>query len=112
MDESAGDRVRSRLSGRGPDALGEIAQILLDNPWLNQALSVALDARERAQHASQNAMRGVGVPTRGDVDRLGRRLRALSERLESLEDAVDRIEEQVRELRRASSVTRGSADRG
>ena len=109
MDESAADRVRSRISERGPDALGEIAQILLDNPWLNQALSVALDARERAQHASQNAMRGVGVPTRGDVDRLGRRLRALSERLESLEDAVDRIEEQVRELKRASSETRGSA---
>lgn len=109
MDESAGDRLKSRISGRGPDALNEIAQLLLDNPWLNQALSVALDARERAQHASQNAMRGVGVPTAGDVDRLGRRLRALSERLESLEDAVDRIEQQVRELKRASSSTRGSA---
>jgi hypothetical protein len=108
MDESAGDRLKSRLSGRGPDALGELAQILLDNPWLNQALSVALDARERAQHASQNAMRGVGVPTTGDVDRLGRRLRALSDRLESLEDAVDRIEEQVRELKRASSPGRAS----
>ncbi|MGH2923085.1 MAG: hypothetical protein ACRDKH_03520 [Solirubrobacterales bacterium] len=109
MDESAADRLRSRLSARGPDALGELAQFLLDNPWLNQALSVALEARERAQHASQNAMRNVGVPTSGDVDRLGRRLRALSERLESVEDAVDRLEDQVRDLKRASTPARDSA---
>jgi hypothetical protein len=109
MEESAADRLRSRLSARGDDALGELAQFLLDNPWLNQALSVALEARERAQHAGQYAMRNVGVPTAGDVDRLGRRVRALSERLEALEDAVDRIEDDVRALRRASSSTRGSA---
>jgi len=107
MEESSADRLRNRLSTRGEDALGELAQFLLDNPWLNQALSVALDARERAQHAGQNAMRNVGVPTAGDVDRLGRRVRAVSERLEALEDAVDRIENELRALR-ASSSTRGS----
>ena len=111
MDESAGERLRNRLSARGEDALGELAQFLLDNPWLNQALSVALDARERASVAGQHAIRNVGVPTASDVDRLGRRLRALSERLESLEDSVDRIERQLTELRRASTSARGSGGR-
>ena len=110
MDESAGEGLRSRLSSRGEEALGELAQFLLDNPWLNQALSVALEARERASVAGQNAIRNVGVPTAADVDRLGRRLRGLSARLEALEDAVDRLERQVGELRRPSSPTRGSGE--
>lgn len=106
MDESPGERLRSRLSARGEEALGELAQFLLDNPWLNQALAVALEARERASAAGQHAIRNVGVPTTSDVDRLGRRLRGLSARLEALEDAVDRLERQLAELRRPSSPGR------
>ena len=34
-------RRRARGSSRSEDALGELAQFLLDNPWLNQALQVA-----------------------------------------------------------------------
>ena len=100
MDESGSEGLRDRLSARGEEALGELAQFMLDNPWLNQALSVAIDARDRASQASASAMRNVGVPSRSDLDRLGRRFRALSERLEALEDSVDRLERQLAELRR------------
>jgi len=100
MDESGGEGIRERLSARGEEALGELAEFLLDNPWLNQALQVAVDARERASQASATAMRNVGVPTSAELDRLGRRLRGLSERLESLEDALDRLEREVIELKR------------
>jgi hypothetical protein len=111
MDESGGDRVKETLfsdagSGRG-GALSDLAQFLLDNPWLNQALQVAFDARERASQASAQAMRGVGVSSTSETDRLGRRLRALSDRLESLEDAVDRIERRLTQMQKDSTSGRG-----
>ena len=36
-------------------------------------------------------IRNLNLPTGNDVDRLARRLRALSERLEEVEDALDRL---------------------
>jgi hypothetical protein len=113
MDESGGDGgadgLRERLSARGEEALADLAQALLDNPWLNQALQVAVDARERASQASATAMRNVGVPTASDLERLGRRLRSVSERLESVEDALDRLEREVGELRRRQGQPSGPA---
>ncbi len=47
---------RERISGRGEDALSEIAQLLLENPLLHQALQVAVDARDRVTQASASAM--------------------------------------------------------
>jgi hypothetical protein len=110
MDESGGEGGKGRVpgrAGRSEGALGDLAQFLLDNPWLNQALQVAFDARERASQASAQAMRGVGVSSTSEVDRLGRRLRAVSERLESLEDAVDRIEQRLAQVQKDSSRGRG-----
>ena len=99
MVESGGEGPKSRnpkRGGRTEGTLGDLAQLLLDNPLFNQALQVAFEARDRASQASAQAMRGVGVSSASDVDRLGRRLRAISERLEALEDAVDRIERELR----------------
>jgi hypothetical protein len=91
---------RDRTSSRSEDTLGELADLLLDNPWFNQALQLALGARERASQAGAQAMRNVGVPTAADVDRLARRVRALSERLESVEDKLDALGQQMAELQR------------
>ena len=91
---------QERVSSRSEDTLGEIADFLLDNPWFNQALQLALGARERASQAGAQAMHNVGVPTAADVDRLARRVRALSERLESVEDKLDALDQQVVELQR------------
>ena len=54
---------------------------------MNQALQVAFGARERASQAGAHAIRNLNLPTGNDVDRLARRLRAVSERLEAVEDA-------------------------
>jgi hypothetical protein len=99
-DEGA-ERSEERASSRGEDTLGDLADFLLDNPWLNQALQLALGARERASQAGAQAMRNVGVPTAADVDRLARRVRGLSERLESVEDKLDALGHELAELRRA-----------
>ena len=101
MDEGGGEGIRDRISARGEGALGELAQFLVDNPWMNQALQVAFGARERASQAGAQAIRNLNLPTGNDVDRLVRRLRAVSERLEEVEDAVDRLGRALAELRRA-----------
>jgi hypothetical protein len=100
MDEGGGEGIRDRITARGEDALGELAQFLVDNPWLNQALQVAFGARERASQASASAIRNLNLPTGNDVDRLARRLRAVSERLEEVEDTLDRLSRELAELRR------------
>lgn len=99
MDETGGEGLKGRIS-RGEEALGELAQFLLENPWFNQALQVAFGARERASQASANAMRNLNVPTAADIDRLGRRVRAVSERLEGVEDKLDELGRELVALRR------------
>jgi hypothetical protein len=109
MEESGGERIREPNSARGESALGELAQFLVDNPWLNQALQVAFGARERASQASQSAIRSLNLPTGTDVDRLARRLRAVSERLESVEDTLDQLSREVTALRQERRPSQGSS---
>jgi hypothetical protein len=101
MDEGGGEGGRDRRSSRGEGGtLGELAQLLVDNPWMNQALQVAFGARDRASQAGASAIRNLNLPTGQDVDRLARRLRAVSERLEAVEDMLDQLAREVAELRR------------
>jgi hypothetical protein len=106
MDESGGEGIRDRISSRGEGTLGDLAQLLVDNPWMNQALQVAFGARERASQAGASAIRNLNLPTGNDVDRLTRRLRAVSERLEMVEDTLDQVTRELAELRRERSSAR------
>jgi len=106
--EAGSDGIKDRISARGTDALGDLAQALADNPLFNQALEVALGARERVNEAGAHAMRNLNVPTAADVDRLGRRLRAVSERLEAVEDKLDQLGSDLTALRRLAERERSS----
>jgi len=109
MDESGGEGNPDRHAGRSESALGELAQFLLDNPWTHQALHVAFGARERASQAGQSAIRNLNLPTGTDVERLGRRLRAVSERLEAVEDSLDQLNREVAALRRERGANQPSS---
>jgi hypothetical protein len=109
MEAGGGEAFRERKPGRGESALGELAQFLVDNPWMNQALQLAFGARERASQAGAQAIRNLNLPTGNDVDRLARRLRAVSERLEEVEDSLDRLGREVAELRRERESARPGA---
>jgi predicted RNase H-like nuclease (RuvC/YqgF family) len=101
MDDLGSEGIRDRISARtGEGALGELAQFLIDNPWIHQALQVALGARERASQAGTAAIRNLNLPTGNDVDRLARRVRALSERLEEVEDTLDQLSQELAAVRR------------
>ena len=113
MDESGGEGTRDRTYSRSEGALGDLAQLLVDNPWMKQALQVAFGARERASQAGASAIRNLNLPTGNDVDRLARRLRAVSERLETVEDTLDRLTREVAELRRERDASqRGASSQG
>lgn len=79
----------STLRARGEEALGELAQALLDNPLLGQALGKALHAGERAAQAQRNAIGALNLASSFDLERVEQRLRSLSARLEAVEDQLD-----------------------
>jgi chromosome segregation ATPase len=98
-DHAEGEGLRERLSAAGEEALGDLAQVLLENPLLNQALTTALGAGERAIAAQRSAISALNLSSASDVERLERRLRSLFERLEGLEDRIDEVADDVAVLR-------------
>lgn len=94
------------LRARSEQAIGELAQALLDSQVLENAVAAAFGAREKAQEAQQAAMAALNLPSAGDVERLERRLRSVSQRLEEVEDELDRVSREVGGLRRQSAADR------
>jgi chromosome segregation ATPase len=94
QDEQDGLRARSE------QAIGELAQALIDNPTLHNAISAAFGAREKAIEAQQAAMGALNLSSATDLERLERRLRSLSQRLEDVEEQIDDIGREVGALRR------------
>src|SRR5215218_3011856 len=90
-DESFVDR----LSRQGEEALGRIAEELIGNPVVSGALTRAFEAREKAVQAQEAAMGALNIPSAADIERITRRLRSVSQRLEGIEDALDRLEAQA-----------------
>jgi chromosome segregation ATPase len=84
-----------RMSARAEEALGKVAEELISNPVINGAISRAFEAREKAIQAQATAMGALNLPSAADIERVTRRLRSLSQRLEGIEDAIDRLEERV-----------------
>lgn len=94
------------LRARSEQAIGELAQALLDSQVLENAVAAAFGAREKALEAQQAAMSALNLPSAGDVERLERRVRSLSQRLEEVEDQVDRVSRDLAELRRQIAAER------
>lgn len=87
--------LRDRLTRQGEDAIGKLAQELLENPLVNGAIARAFDAREKAAQAQEAAMGALNLPSAADIERLTRRVRAVSQRLEGVEDAIDRLDQRL-----------------
>jgi len=89
---TAARSLRERLSGNTEDRLGKALSDLLENPLLTGAIGRAFDAREKAAQAQEVAMGALNLPSAADIERLTRRLRSVSHRLEGIEDGVDRLD--------------------
>ena len=97
------------LRARSEQAIGEIAQALLDSQVLENAVAAAFGAREKALEAQHAAMTALNLPSAGDVERLERRLRSLSQRLDEVEDEIDRVGRDIGALRRQIAADRRAA---
>jgi hypothetical protein len=86
---------RERLSNQAEDAIGRLADDLLENPVINSALQRALGAREKMAQAQESAMGALNLPSASNLDKLARRLRSISQRLDEIEDGVERLDRRV-----------------
>ena len=102
VDEGHEDKgLRRRLSRQGEQALGRVAEELAGNPIVAGAVARAFGAREKAVQAQETAMGVLGVPSAADVERLTRRLRSVSQRLEGIEDLIDGLDERLAAIQAA-----------
>jgi predicted nucleic acid-binding Zn-ribbon protein len=95
---SAEKPLRERVVSQGEEAIGKLAQELLENPLVSGALAAAFETRERAMRAQELAMGALNLPSASDLERLTRRLRNVSQRLEGIEDGLDRLEQRIEGL--------------
>jgi chromosome segregation ATPase len=84
--------LRDRLSGNTEERLGKALGELLESPLLTGAIGKAFDAREKAAQAQEVALGALNLPSAADIERLTRRLRSVSHRLEGIEDGVGRLD--------------------
>jgi CRP-like cAMP-binding protein len=105
MSEDKG--LRERVTRQGEEAIGKLAQELLENPLVNSAISKAFEARERAVQAQETAMGALNIPSAADIERLTRRLRSVSQRMEGIEEAVDRLDQRLAGLANAQGANSG-----
>jgi len=105
-DATPPENLRTRLSRSGEDALGRLAQDLLENPLVSGAIARAFEAREKASQAQEVAMGALNLPSAADIERLTRRVRSVSQRLEGIEDGVDRLDERLAGLSAAAGLDR------
>src|SRR5436190_24168569 len=94
--------LRARIANQAEDAIGRLADDPLENPMINSALQDAFTAREKVGQAQQSAMEALNLPTASDLDKLSRRLRSISQRLEEVEDGVDTLGTKLEAMSEAS----------
>jgi predicted nucleic acid-binding Zn-ribbon protein len=98
------DGIRGRVTRQGEETLGRLAQDLLKSPLVSGTLTAAFDARERATRAQELAMSALNLPSAADIDRLTRRLRSVSQRIEGLEEGLERIAGRLDTSRQTASL--------
>jgi hypothetical protein len=90
-ERNLANRLRERLGDSTEERLGKALSDLLENPVITGAIGRAFDAREKATQAQELAMGALNIPSAADIERLTRRVRSVSQRLEGIEDGIDSI---------------------
>jgi TolA-binding protein len=96
--------LRVRVTRQSEEAIGKLAQELLENKVVSGALSAAFETRERAMRAQEAAMGALNLPSAADLERLTRRVRSVSQRLEGIEDGLDRLEAHIERAGAAQGI--------
>jgi hypothetical protein len=94
--EEAG--LRQRVTRQSEEAIGKLASGMIENPVVSGAMSAAFETKQKATRAQEVAMGALNLPSASDIERLTRRLRGVSQRLEGIEDGLDRVEQRIEGL--------------
>jgi chromosome segregation ATPase len=103
-DDFEAEGLRERLTKQGEDTLGKLAEDLMANPLIAGAIQRAFDAREKASSAQEAALGALMLPSAADIERLTRRVRSVSQRLEGIEDGIDRLDERLATTATAAGI--------
>jgi chromosome segregation ATPase len=103
-DENEFEGLRERLTKQSEDTFGKLADELLANPLVSGAVARAFDARDKATSAQEAAFAALNIPSAADIERLTRRVRSVSQRLEGIEDGIDRVDERLSTLASGSGI--------
>ena len=96
-----------RLATQAEEAIGKLADDLLENPLINSALASAFSAREKMAQVQQSAMEALNLPSASDLDKLARRLRSISQRLDEVEDGVEKVGRKLESMSDAAEAPAG-----
>ena len=95
LDEPQDQGLRDRIARSGEDALGKLASELLESQLVTTAIGRVFEAREKATQAQAVAFGALNLPSAADLERLTRRIRSVSQRLDSIEDGVDKLDRRL-----------------
>src|SRR5215210_742041 len=95
VDERRDEGLRDRIARSGEDALGKLASELLESQLVTTAIGRVFEAREKATQAQAVAFGALNLPSAADLERLTRRVRSVSQRLEAIEDGVDKLDRRL-----------------
>ena len=89
---------RPNTDQRSRSAVLRLASELVGTDAVREATSLALGARERAVELQELTLNALNLPSAAVIDRLTRRVRSVSLRLEGIEDALDRLESRLEQI--------------
>jgi hypothetical protein len=95
VDERRDEGLRDRIARSGEDALGKLASELLESQLVTTAIGRVFEAREKATQAQAVAFGALNLPSAADLERLTRRIRSVSQRLDAIEDGVDKLDRRL-----------------
>lgn len=75
--------------------IGQLVSHLLEHPQVQGAAHLAMSLRDNALSAQETALSVLNLPTATELDRIGQRVRAISQRLELLEDRLEQVADMV-----------------
>lgn len=104
--------IRDRLRSTGGQVASGLAGAVISSPVFGQAVSAAAAAREKAIDAQRTARGLLNLSSQEEADRLERRIRVLSNRLEETEDRLDEAMVELRSIRKDNPEPEGETSKG
>ncbi len=86
---------RDRIQRQGEDAVGWLAQEVLDNQVVKGAVQGVTDAGQKVFETREMFFGVLDLSSASEMQKLTRRLRSISQRLEDVEDGFDRLSERT-----------------